>query len=83
MATTKQGAPWWLPILIALLSLVISGYVGYSANNQDVTGRLATLEAHRENDSPRLSRIEAKVDAVDDKVDALKNLILSVLKDAK
>ena len=83
MATTKQGAPWWLPVVIALLSLIISGYVGYSANNKDVTGRLATLEAYRENDSPRLSRIEAKVDQVDDKIDALKNLILGTLKGSK
>lgn len=49
-------------ILIALLSLVLSAYSGYSHNDKQIEHRLSVVETQQQNDGPRLERMENKLD---------------------
>lgn len=60
-----------VPILLALLSLVVSGYVGYSNNDKAVAVEIATLKTQRSGDKEQLDRIERTVNRLENKVDDL------------
>lgn len=49
-------------VLLALLSLLVSGWVGYGHQHEDTAVRISVLETQRKDDHDRLERIEIKVD---------------------
>ena len=51
-----------IPIAIALISLIISGYVGYSNDTKAIAVRVKGIEVQQQNDGSRLERIENKLD---------------------
>jgi hypothetical protein len=55
-------------IVVALVSLALSGYASYSHNDKDLTGRIIAVETQQKNDDSRLERIEQKVDRLLDRV---------------
>lgn len=58
-------------IVIALLSLVLSAYAGYSHNDKEITSRVVAVETQQKNDHDAINRVEGKVDKVDGKLDRL------------
>lgn len=70
----------WLTIVLALFSLVVSGYVGYSNNDKATAVKVASLETQQVNDQATLKRLEDKIDKLDTKTDtqfdSLRSLIL-------
>lgn len=62
---------WVVPLLIALGSLLVSGYVAYAHNDRDLNSRISVVEQQQKSDSQpggRLDRIENKVDKVLEKM---------------
>lgn len=57
-----------LPLVIALLSLAISAYAGYSATDRETIQRITTTEAHQVDDRKTLDEIKTQLKAVDSKV---------------
>lgn len=51
-------------LIIALLSLLASGFVSYSHNDKAISERVSKLEAHRDDDKEQLNRLESKVDSL-------------------
>lgn len=82
MANKPIGS-WWLPLILAGLSLVVSAFTGYTRNDKDLVQRVSVLEAHQEDSVSRLGRIETKVDNVDGKMDTLTSTVLQTLTKAK
>jgi hypothetical protein len=65
MAVIKPTAgSWYIPIVLAGLSLLISAFVGYNKGDKDLVQRVSVLEAHQEDSTSRLGRIESKMDAL-------------------
>ncbi len=62
---------WWLPLILAALSLVVSSFVGYNRNDKDLASRVSVLEAHQEDSVSHLNRIETMLGQVDAKLDGL------------
>lgn len=60
MSTAKT--PWWLPLVLAGASLIVSAFVGYNHNDKELVQRVSVLEAHQEDTNPRLDRLESKID---------------------
>lgn len=55
--------PTWLaPILLALVSLLFSAYVGYSNNDKSLSSRITAVETQQKNDREAIQRIENKLD---------------------
>jgi len=54
----------WVTIVIALLSLVMSGYNGYNNNDRANVQRITAVEAKQTNSDQRLDRIENKLDQI-------------------
>lgn len=59
---------WILPIVIALLSLAVSAYAGYSHNDKELAQRISVVETQQKNDGKGLERIENKVDRLLERV---------------
>jgi hypothetical protein len=55
---------WLIAVMMGLLGWIVSGYVGYTNNDKIVAARITALETHREDDSARLQRLEAKLDTL-------------------
>lgn len=51
-----------MPIILAVISMVLSGYITYNNNDKSIASRLSVVETNRENDVERLNRIEMKID---------------------
>ncbi len=51
-------------VIIALLSLLVSGWVGYSHQHETTDVRLSVIEAKDGDRDRRLERIETKLDEV-------------------
>lgn len=68
--TARTEARWQilLPILIALLSLAVSAYVGYAATDREMVQRVTTTEAHQVDDRKTLEEIKLAVKELDAKV---------------
>lgn len=64
----KKVLEWMIPVLI---TLGVSGWVGYSHNDKEITNRVTAVETQQKADDKRLERIEVAVDRVDQKVDRL------------
>lgn len=64
----KSALALLLPVIIALVSLFVSAFVGYSNNNTVIAERMKAVETQQANDRETLKRIEQKVDRVVDKV---------------
>ncbi len=59
---------WLLPLAIALLSLAISAYAGYSATDRETVQRITVTEAHQADDRKTLDEIKLAVKETDAKV---------------
>jgi TolA-binding protein len=78
----------WLPIVLTAISL-LGGGLAWAAKTQTeavvndaldpVESRVTKLETQRVEDVKRQEEIKKKVDQVDDKIDALKTLIIDRL----
>ena len=66
MASHKSGPPWWLPIALAIVSLTVSGYLGYSRNDKAIAERVVKVETLVDTIGPRLDKIDGKLERVDD-----------------
>lgn len=60
-----------LAIILALLSLAMSAFVGYTYDNKDLTGRIVKVETRQDAQDRSIDRIERKVDQLNEKVDRL------------
>jgi hypothetical protein len=73
--TNLDGIPskaeWIMPIVILVLSIIISGLSGYFHDDRVLAERLTTVEAHQGDTKDRLDRIESKIDAQNRKLDVL------------
>lgn len=58
-------------IIIAIVSALLSGWVGYSHNDKEISNRVVAVETQQKNDHEGITRVEGKVDKVDSKVDRL------------
>lgn len=58
-------------IIIAIGSLLLSGYVSYSHNDKDITSRIVKVETKQEATDENAKRMENKIDNVDHKLDRL------------
>lgn len=59
-------APWWLPIMLAGLSLAASIYMQATHTDKENASRISALEAHQGDSAQRLDRIENKIDRLID-----------------
>jgi hypothetical protein len=64
MDRTPTRRDWLLPLAMAGLSLVVSGWVNYSSNDKITIGRVVAVETQQKNDGQRLERIENKLDKI-------------------
>lgn len=53
---------WFIPIALALVSLLVSGWVSYNNTDRITASRIAVVETQQHNNERRLERIENKVD---------------------
>lgn len=62
-------------ILVALLSLILSAYTGYSSNDKDMSNRMTAVETKQKSDREQyaesIQHVEKAVLRVDSKVDRL------------
>lgn len=49
-------------VVIALLSLIVSGYASYSHNDKEISNRVTAVEVQQRNDTDGIKRVEGKVD---------------------
>ena len=81
-AKVPNHLDWMIPFVVAFISLVISGYVGYSGNDKEVVQRLAVVETtvtttkiQRDAEylalTQRLDRVQNSADKLNDKLDVL------------
>lgn len=68
--TTKPANWRWelLPLGIALLSLTVSAYTGYTSNDRETVQRVAVVESHQGDDRRTLEEIKLAVKELDAKV---------------
>lgn len=62
---------WLVPVFVALISLVLSGYVNYSRADKTNAVDIAKLQIQREEDKERMLRIESGVLRLEDKLDII------------
>jgi len=55
---------WVLPIVLALVSLVVSAYTSYNSNDKAIAQRISVVETKQANDAERVNRIENKLDQI-------------------
>lgn len=60
--TTRLSSEALAAIIIALLSLALSAYAGYSHNDKDISNRVTAIETQQKNDGATIQRVESKVD---------------------
>jgi hypothetical protein len=58
-------------IVMAILSLMVSGFVGYSHNDKDLAQRVTAVETQQKNDHEGINRVDESIHRVDAKVDKL------------
>jgi CHASE1-domain containing sensor protein len=66
--TKRDWVPVLIPIMLALLSLVITGFISYNRTDKQVEHRVTVIETKQDYNDIRLERIENKVDKILDKV---------------
>ncbi len=71
MEKVTLSGSWWLPLILAAISLIVSSFVGYNRNDKDLASRVSVLEAHQEDSVSHLNRIETILGGVDNKLDSL------------
>lgn len=59
---THPTAAWVIPLIIALMSVVLSGVSAYTHNDKELTARITALESHRVDDKDKLDHIQVQVD---------------------
>jgi hypothetical protein len=67
----RDWAPILVTIIIAGLSLVVSGLTAYSKNDTALSNRVSVVETQQRADDGRLDRIEHTVDSMNTKIDRL------------
>ena len=60
--TVRQNS--LLPFILAGLSMLGTAYLGLTGNDRSTAQRLSAVEAHQDDTTQRLDRIEIKLDAV-------------------
>lgn len=70
MNQNGQTTPW-LPLALAIISLIGSLYVNVTRNDRDNAQRVTALEAKQTDTTARLDRIENKVDKLGDDMSRL------------
>lgn len=67
---SKQVDNLWrlLPVGLALFSLTISAYTGYTKNDRELVQRVTATEAHQKDDRQTLEEIKADVKEMKAKV---------------
>lgn len=58
----------WFVVALAIFSLAVSSFVGYSNNDKAISERVSVVETQQRNDGARLERIERKLDSVLDEL---------------
>jgi hypothetical protein len=62
LPTTRFDAGTIAAILIALLSMLVSAFTGYSHNDKDIASRISVVETQQKGDHEGIQRVETKVD---------------------
>lgn len=57
-------ADWIVPFIIAFLSLLMSGYVGYTKTDKDMSNRVTAVETRQTDQDKRMDRIETMLDTL-------------------
>ena len=65
-------------VILAMLAFLVSAYAGYSSNDKETAQRITVVETQQKNDGAAINRIEGKVDTLDTKLDALRDLLYSL-----
>lgn len=58
-------------LIVALLSLALSAFVGYTRTDRETAARITAVEVQQKNDHDGIGRVENKVDELNRKVDRL------------
>lgn len=61
-STADPGAAFWLSLILAGVSLIVSAYAGYNHNDKAMEHRVTTIEVQQKNDASTIQRVESKVD---------------------
>lgn len=62
----SSSPKWWIPLVVAGASLLMTGYAEYTHNDRDISNRVTALESHRQDDAQKLDHIQAQVDKLVD-----------------
>lgn len=65
-------------VIIAVVSLILSGFVAYTTSQDTDHSRITAIEVQQKNDGDSLKRIEGKVDKQGDKLDKVYEYIVGV-----
>lgn len=76
MSKISDSTKLLVTIILALLSLVVSAWNGYSRNDKANAVEIAKLQTQQKNDQDAIVRVEVKVDKVDGKIDRVIDLML-------
>lgn len=61
---TSANRTLLVTILMALTSLIVSGFVAYSSETSGIKERVRAIEVHQGHDQDRLERMESKIDTI-------------------
>lgn len=64
MSPKAAANTWVISIVIALISLIVSGYTGYSKNDKSVAQRITAVEIKEQDTASRLERMDTKLDTL-------------------
>lgn len=67
----KLTADILVPVILALGSLLLSGYAAYSHNDKEISNRVTAVETQQKNDHEGIQRVETQLEKVDGKIDRL------------
>lgn len=62
VSITHAAFGWMVPIIIALLSLAVSGFAAYSHNDKEIASRVTAVETQQKNDHEGIKELNEKVD---------------------
>lgn len=61
---SRDRLSWVVPVVLALVSLLVSSFVAYSHEREDLKVGVAVTAALQKTDRERLERLEQKVDEI-------------------
>lgn len=72
----KYPPTFWLTLLLALGSLLMSGFNTYARSDKELSIRISVVESLQQSDRTSILRVEGKVDKVDSKVDRISDYLM-------